>query len=58
MAYFNPDGEIKKEKISMLVKFRNEQDYIDFVKKTGITANSKTKEIEYSKLKLINDLFE
>ena len=39
--YYNPEGEIKKDIRRIVVNFKTEKDYIDFIKKTQLPLNKK-----------------
>jgi hypothetical protein len=48
MAYSNPDGVVVKDKErSVIVRFKTEQDMLNFIEKTGIEVNSKIKKLHY-----------
>jgi hypothetical protein len=51
--YYNPDSiNFKKKDRSVIVRFRNEKDMLEFVEKTGIEVNPRIKTLEYP----INDI--
>jgi hypothetical protein len=57
MSYFNPDGVVVKEgDRSVIVRFKTEEDMIEFIQKTGIEITPKIKTLAYP-IKDISKLF-
>jgi hypothetical protein len=53
--YYNPDSikpQKKAKDRTVIVRFRNEKDMLEFVEKTGIEVNPKIKTLDYP----INDI--
>ena len=56
--YFNPDDiQFKKKDRSVIVRFRNEKDMLEFIEKTGIEINPSIKTLNYPIVDITKILF-